>query len=411
MNETPLPVEEAPASPPSAPSPLHPKSAKPKRPRWVLPLVVLGGALLVVAALFVTKPEPTRVRPEPTIPYVDVVSVVPQSFDLTVVAHGTVEPRTESDLVAEVRGRVVEVAPALEAGGSFEAGEALLRLDAREYRISVDRHRAAVKLAQSESRLAQSEARRRRELVAQGVVSASDLEQFENRALVAGATLDQARANLAQAQLDLERTVVTAPFAGRVRARSVDLGQFVSPGSLLARVYAVDYSEVRLPIRTSELAYLTFPSGKEAEDAAGARVVLSASLGGQERTWPARLVRTEGEIDLRTRMMHAVARVDDPLNPSDGRVPLPSGLFVRAEISGRRLENVFVLPNAALRDGDRVHVVKEDRLHFTDVSVLRRGREEVVIDRGLAPGDTVIVSPIRAAVDGMRVRSNREGAE
>jgi RND family efflux transporter MFP subunit len=368
---------------------------------------VLGGALLIVGVLFLSRPQPERVRPAATLPYVEVIEVAPQSFDLTVVAHGTVEPRTESDLVAEVRGRVLEVAPGLEAGGYFEAGEALLRLDDREYAIAVDRSRAAVKLAQSETRLANAEAGRRRELVARGVASDSDLEQFENRALVASATLDQARANLAQAELDLERTVVRAPFTGRVRKRAVDLGQFVSPGSLLAQVYAVDYAEVRLPIRTSELAYLEFPA-EAADDSAGAPVVLQASLGGQDQRWPAHLVRTEGEIDLQTRMMHAVARIDDPLGRSDSRVPLPAGLFVRAEISGRKLENVFVLPTAALRDDGSMLLVADGRVHFRNVSVLRRTSDELVIDQGLAAGDVVIVSPMRAATDGMQVRTTLE---
>ncbi len=408
MNETPSPLEEDPMPQAPAPRPIHPARSTSRPRRWLLPLAVLGGASLVIAVLFATSPEPVRVRPPVSIPYVQVIGVAPQSLELTVIAHGTVEPRTESDLVAEVRGRVLEVAPALEAGGFFAAGEALLRLDGREYSIAVDRNRAAVKLADSESRLAASEARRRRELLARGVASDADLEQFENRALVASATLDQARANLAQAELDLERTVVRAPFAGRVRERAVDLGQFVSPGSLLARIYAVDYSEVRLPIRTSELGYLEIPTSNAGSDATGAKVVLQASLGGQQQSWPARLVRTEGEIDLRTRMMHAVARVDDPQSADGERVALPAGLFVRAEIAGRKLEDIFLLPTAAIRDDDRVYVVEENRLRFQQVSILRRGTDEVVIDGGLAAGDVVIVSPMRAATEGMRVRSERE---
>lgn len=413
MSQTPVPVEpDPPTTPALSPTSSHeattqevPHSGRTRRLRWLLPLVVLAAAFLIITLLFVTGPEPKRTQPVAPVPYVQVTEVEPQRFQLTVVAHGTVEPRTESDLVAEVRGRVVEVAPALEAGGFFEAGETLLRLDGRDYRIAVERNRASVQLAESEDRLAKAEAQRRRQLVERGVASDADLEQFENRALVAAATLAQARANLSQAVLDLERTAVSAPFAGRVRARSVDLGQFVSPGSLLAQIYAVDYSEIRLPIRTDELAFLTLPSPASGSDEPGANVSLQASLGGQQLEWMAELVRTEGAIDPRTRMMNVVARIDDPHGREADRVPLPAGLFVRAEIQGRQLDDVYVLPTAALRDGDSLYLLLEDRLVFRNVDVLRRGRDEVVIDGGLEPGDLVIVTPMRAATDGMRVRA------
>lgn len=413
MSHTPIPVEPEETAPPQiSPSRGRTLAASAPRRRWLVPIAVLAVAFLVIALLFATGPEPERVRPAPPVPYVKAVKVAPEAFQLTVVAHGTALPRTESDLVAEVRGRIIEVAPALEAGGFFESGEELLRLDGREYRIGVDRNRAAVKLAESENRLAESDARRRRLLLERGVASDADLEQFENRALVSAATLDQARANLAQAQLDLERTIVRAPFAGRVRARSVDLGQFVSPGSLLARIYAIDYSEVRLPIRTDELSFLDIPAGAAATGKSDSEtpttIELRASLGGRDLVWPARLVRTEGEIDLHTRMMNVVARVDDPHGRSGDRVPLPAGLFVRAEIEGRKLDPVYVLPTAALREGNRVYVIEQDRLVFRDVSIVRRGRDEVIVDAGLEPGDRVIVSPIRTAIDGMRVRAKTE---
>ncbi len=407
MSETPLPVEPETAPPPELASAGERRRANAWRrhARWLLPVGVLAGAFLVIAGMFAARPQPEHVRPVRPVPYVQVLSVAPQPFQLIVVAHGTVEPRTESDLVAEVRGRVMQVAPALEAGGFFETGDELLRLDGRDYRIAVDRNRAAVKLAESENRLAISEARRRRLLEERGVASDADLEQFENRALVAAATLEQARANLAQAQLDLDRTIVRAPFDGRVRGRAVDLGQYVSPGTMLAQVYAVDYSEVRLPIRTDELSFLEIPLGYDEDESGGAMVTLQASLGGQDLEWPARLVRTEGEIDPRTRMMNVVARIDDPhARSTEGRVPLPPGLFVRAEITGRQLDDVFVLPTSALRDGNRVYVVEENRLVFRDVQIVRRGRNEIIVSEGIRAGDAVIVTLLRIATNGMLVR-------
>jgi len=372
-------------------------------------LAVLAVGLLLVSLLFLTKGKPPTQAPVPLVPVVSVAIAAPESRGLSVVAHGTVAPRTESDLVAEVRGRIVSVSPDLEVGGLFSAGDELLRLDGREHEIAVERARAAVKLARSESRLAAAEAARRRELSRRGIASSADLEQFESRASVADASLEQARANLAQAELDLERTVVRAPFDGRVRERGVDLGQFVSPGTLLARIFAVDYAEVRLPIRTQDLSYVDVPLGVGADGVAGldTPVMLRARLGGEELEWPARLVRTEGEIDLETRMLNVVARIEDPYaRHTNDRVPLPMGLFVRAEIEGRRLHDAYVLPIVALREGGRVFLVDDDdQLRFRQVEVVRREADEALIDAGLSPGDRVIVSPLPNVTEGMRVRA------
>jgi RND family efflux transporter MFP subunit len=349
------------------------------------------------------------IEPVAVLPLVRVLTIHPETLRMHVVAHGSVAPRTESDLVAEVRGRILTVAPALVAGGFFEAGDELLRLDDREHEIAVRRARAQVKLRESEARLAAADATRRRQLADRGAASAAELEQYESRELVALALLDESRAALQQADLDLERTVVRAPFAGRVRERPVDVGQFVNPGTKLARIYAVDYSEVRLPVQTEDLAHLDLGpgTGSGADATLGSPITLRAKLAGSDLEWQATQVRTEGEIDLRTRTLHLVARIDDPYGRlSERAVALPSGLFVEAEIAGRELTGVFVLPAAAVRDGDNVYVVDaEDRLVIRSVEVIRRDRDRVVIGEGLADGERIVVSPLRAVSNGMRLRT------
>ena len=374
----------------------------------VLALLIAGLGVFAYTALGWLKPEPVVSEPEPVVPLVRVASVSPQSYRFSVTAHGTVTPRTESDLVAEVRGRVVGVAPALVPGGFFAAGDELLRLDDREHRIALERARANVALRRSEAKLAKADAGRRTQLADRGVASTADLEQVESRLAVANAQLLEARAALSQAELDLERTVVRAPFDGRVRERNVDIGQFVNPGTKLGRLQATDYAEVRLPIQTADLAFLDVSLDSAASGIEGGLpVTLSATLGGREIEWPARLVRSEGEIDVRTRTLHVVARVDDPYR-RDGASgeTLPSGLFVQAEITGRALADAFVIPPIALRDGNRVFVATaDDRLEVRDVEVVRRDREQIVIGDGLAAGDRVIVSPLRIFADGMPLRT------
>jgi RND family efflux transporter MFP subunit len=399
------PLSNPPEHPTPAPRELPSAQPLRRRRRWLqvgLPLAALLLAFAIRALLYATAPTAVTETPEARLPWVDAQIVVPETLRLEVVTHGTVSPRTESDLVAEVRGRVVSVSETLEAGAFFSEGDELLRLDGREHVIAVDRARATVKLRESEARLAEREAERRRNLARRDAASASDLHQFESRADVAAASLDEARAQLAQAQLDLDRTTLRAPFDGRVREREAGVGQFVNPGSVLARIYAIDYAEVRLPVRTSELGHLELPgAGREPSP-----VTLTADLGGRAAEWPAVLTRSEGSIDPRTRMMYVVARVDDPQAlTTEGREALPAGLFVKARIQGREVESAYRLPVLALHEGSHVYVVDDaGQLSRRDVQVLQRGRHEVVVSSGLSPGDRVIVSPLRLFTEGMRVR-------
>jgi multidrug efflux pump subunit AcrA (membrane-fusion protein) len=184
----------------------------------------------------------------------------------------------------------------------------------------------------------------------------------------------------------------------------------VSKGTAVARIYAVDAAEVRLPLSADQLAFVELPLDYrgEAREATRPEVVLRASLAGQTHEWRGRIERTEGEIDTRTRMLFAVARVEDPYarGAGESRPPLASGLFVEADILGRVATNVVVLPRTALRGADRVLVVNgEERLSFRDVTVLGGDRASVVIGSGLDSGERVCVSPLDVVVEGMRVRT------
>lgn len=240
-------------------------------------------------------------------------------------------------------------------------------------------------------------------------MSRTTLDDAENAARVAAASLREAEAALEQARRDLERTELRAPYAGRVREKLVDVGQFVERGTPVARLYAVDYAEIRLPIPDEEMAFLDLPLDYRgaAHQGAGPTVILRADFAGGRHAWEGRIVRTEGEIDPRSRMIHAVARVDDPYGRgTPGRPPLHVGLFVEAEILGRELPGAVVLPRAALRGDGRILVVDaDDRLRGRQVDVVRVDGEQAIIRSGLAAGERVCVSPLETVTDGTKVRT------
>jgi len=383
----------------------------------LLPILVVTLGALGAYLLIQSRQKPATRVPEKVLPLVRVQPVELLDLQLSVMSQGTVGPRTVSALVPEVSGRVIEVAASFAAGGFFEANEVLLHIDPHDYRQALVQARSQV--AQAELRLAREQAEAdvaRREWSEIGQGEPTPLTLHEPQLADAAAALEGARAALVKAERDLERTDIRAPYAGRVREKQVDVGQFVVRGSPLATIYAVDYAEVRLPLPDAELAFVDLPlvyRGDRGEQTYP-RVTLRSDFAGQIYEWQGRIVRTEGEIDPASRMVHVIARVKDPYARSKdrNRPPLASGMFVTAEIRGRHVENVAVIPRSAVREGDLVLIVDaEDRLRFRPVSILRSSGGDVIVQSGLSDGERICISPLSAVTDGMRVRPLEETDE
>ncbi|MBJ22534.1 MAG: efflux transporter periplasmic adaptor subunit [Deltaproteobacteria bacterium] len=385
-------------------------------PKLLAPIVVVALTAIGVVVLIATAPSIESVKPERTIPTVRVIDATSQTRRYRVRSQGTVAPRTEADLVAEAEGRIVWIASTFAPGGFFSAGDPLVRLEARDYELTRDRRRASVQRARSERQFAAAELKRQEGLSDGGVASVSQLADAQRAATVAEANLLDAGAALEQAERDLERTEIRAPFDGRIREERVDVGQFVSRGAALARVYATDYAEIRLPIPDDQLAFLDAEAtGAGVPAEIGSAVVrLSATFAGRRTEWEGRVVRTEGEIDPRSRMVNVVARVEDPYRADTEtlEVPLVVGLFVQAEIEGPQVENVIVVPRSAMRNDSRILIVdRQDRLHSREVKILRIDRDNVLIQGPLATGERICVSPLQVVVEGMQVRTVEDAVQ
>lgn len=377
--------------------------------KFVLPLVVLVVGGLGTKALIdmreVPEPEPREV----VVPRVRTIAVEATDYEVWVPSRGSVVPRTESRLVVEVAGRVTAISPDLVSGGFFEVNDVLLEIDPRDYELAVAQSNLDV--ARAERNLAEQQAdadvaRREWETIGRG--EATPLTLREPQVAEAQASLAAAAAMLERAKRDLSRTRVTAPFSGRVRQKSVDLGQYVQPGVGVATLYATDIAEVRLPLPDAELQFLMLPvAGRPGADQRRPQVRLSATFAGARRHWEGTIVRTEGEIDPRTRMVMTVAQVIDPYGQDDPeqQVPLAIGMFVEADIHGIVLEDVLVLPRTALRDDGQIFVLDEDdRLRFVSAVIVRAERENVVVRAEIETGTRVVVSPLEIVTNGMQVR-------
>ncbi len=376
---------------------------------FIIPLVIVVVFLFGAVTLMATAPvlEPAAQKPIPTT--VRIREVHPEAVQLKVHSQGTVMPSTETQLIPEVSGRVVWMSPKLVAGGYFTQGEVLARVDELDYRNKRDRAQAALVRAEAEQQHARFEHQRLASLAERKLTSRSQLENALRALRVAEAALQDARVNFDQARQDLERTQIKAPFTGLVRSENVDIGQFISRGSAIATLYASDQVEVRLPIADRQLAFLNLPATLRGElpEQLQPKVELTTEYAGQKLSWSGRIVRTEAEIDVSSRMVQLVARVANDAE----QLPLSVGLFVEAEIEGLSAENIVVLPRSALRNNDQVLVVDaDDKLRFRAVEPLRLYQDNVLVKSGLSSGERVCLSPIQTAIEGMTVNPVVEDA-
>jgi RND family efflux transporter MFP subunit len=373
--------------------------------KWLLPVTVIAVAYGMAAVIRNAGPELEVLVPEQQPVVVRVVTAKPEQVRLTIESQGEVDAEHMIDLVSELPGKITTVSSAFVTGGYFEKGDVLLQIDPTNYELG--RVRAAAKVAEAveELEIERTEA----DLAAKGLFPLR-----EARVASAEARAQSARAELAQAEADLQRTRLRAPFAGRVLFTQVDLGQYVSAGALLGRIFSTGIAEIRLPLTDQQLRFLDLPfgSGSNAQlpDTA---VRVHAEVGGRLVEWQGHLHRMEGAVDPDNRVWYAVARVDDPYGLQDPARPTPLvvGLYVEVEIDGRAVDGVVKLPRAALRNKEDVLVVDSgNRLRKRQVDVLRTDFESAYISGGLDAGDRVCVSPIEAFVDGLPVTVVQESA-
>ncbi len=361
------------------------------------PLFILAVGGLAVFALLTLKPSPHKIPKREAPPTrVAVVYAAPSAQALKVHSQGTVNPRYEIDIVTQVSGRVEKVNKNFVEGGFFKAGEPLIIVDKRDYELAVIKAKARV--AEATQALATEKGRARqaqREWRDLGNTEANELFLRKPQLAAAEAQVAAAEADLDKAKLDLERTVLTAPFNGRVREALVDAGQYVSPGSRVGKVYDTSVAEIRLALSDKQTALVELPLGFRGDETnPGPSVTITGVIGGDKYQWEGRIVRTDASVDTNTRMYYAVAEVTDPFveHPEKTQVPLVVGLFVTAEISGREIEGVVQVPRRTLFKNNQIYSLDaENRVQLKTVRVLMTTKDEAWITGEISEGEAIVV--------------------
>ena len=365
-------------------------------------LLIVVILLVAVAAVFVMssmRPQPPRQERVELDPLVEVMTLEPMTADFEVFSQGTVRPRTETIVSAEVSGTITWMSPKFVAGGVFGQGETLMRIDPTNYEVALRQAEATVKQREIEHDGA-------RKLRSQGYRAEAEYAS-------AAAALATAEAELVRARRNLERTYIRLPYEGIVREKETDLGEFVSPGTRLGVTFATDYAEVRLPLTDADLAFVDLPKpgvATASDTVQGPAVELTAVQKGRPASWHGRVVRTEGVVDEKSRVTYAVARVEDPYALHHDGAELPVGTFVQARIRGRSAENVMRVPRAVVRGSNQlVFVDDEGEIRVRQVEIARADAQYVYVSGGAEAGERIVLTPLESPINGMSVRTQESG--
>lgn len=411
--------------------------------------VVIFIALVLAVVLVVMRPKAERQVPVDKGLLVEVLPAKAENINMVVESFGTVAPRESLKLVAQIRGQIVDIDPAFKEGGFVQKNTRLIQIDPRTYRLAVERSnvqirqaeaelkrlaqeainlQARVKIAGSDLKLAKNEYLRLKKLIDRKVIAQSQLDKAEQAYLASQERLqalnnqlalvdpqkeqliaarDMARVMYQEAKLDLERSIIVAPFEGWVLEKAIEVGQHVSLGQQLGKIYSAGQLDIEVRIPSKDLKW--FLDDMRIEAPILADVVFKH--GGSENIWGGRVARIKAMMDQRTRTLPMVIEVDETKITAQQKnsFRLRPGMFVTVRIKGKKIQNVFVLPRYLVYPGDVVYTVKDDTLKSNSVKILRGYEDTVIIGEGLSEGELIVQSPLSSPSEGMRVRLKPDG--
>jgi RND family efflux transporter MFP subunit len=418
----------------------------------VIILLVTVGA---VALLIATKRQPKKRVPISKGILVDTLLARAAPASMLVRGFGTAEAKTDWMLVAQVTGRIEFLAPHLRVGATVEEGDLLLRIDPRSFAFSVEQTQAAVAnakaqlhrhgqtqkndradlaLAEQDVELAKR-ARDRSQALLESRSGSEEKHDLSERAWLSArqrvqtiqnrldlwtdeetsleAAREQAEAQWGEAKRYLEYSSVTAPFAGRVAERLVEAGQFVSPGTPLARIYDPEVIEIEVRVPLDDFSWIESSAEHLSRLETQPKVALRPASEGGEFIWHGAVTRTDGRIDEATRTAGLIVEVNETqaegtLNGS-ARQLLP-GMFLDVRIEGRTVEGVIAIPRGAVDQNDRVFIALDGHLAIRSTHVLRTMDGMAWTQGGVETGDLIIVSPLATPVEGIKVRLATPGS-
>ena len=377
-----------------------------------LPLLIIVAGFFIMKTLIHSRKAPHKIKRTVQGILVETAVARPADCPIMVQGTGTVRPRNAIDIVPQVSGKVVSVAPDFVQGGMFSKGQDLFRIEPVDYELALETARA--QLARAELNLDIEKTR--------GDIALKEWKNLEEKPsgldppLVlrkpqlreAEAALAAARAAVRQAEINLERTRIRAPFNAVVKAENIDLGQYVRQGIKVGTLTGTDIAEIVVPVSLEDLEWINVP--EISGDKHGSQALVTVNSRNRQYKWKGAVVRLLGDVDPRSRMSRVVVDVHHPfichITGGSCNIRLVDGLFVHVQFVCSMLHDAYSLKREALRDNDTVWIMDESgRLRILKVHVAHYQEDTAIIDRGLKGGERVVLTSIPGAAEGMLLRT------
>ena len=373
--------------------------------KYLKPLLIIGISTIIASVLYILgqiSPEPIQ---EQAPIDVNVQILTPIDYQIKIKSTGTTTPITQTVLTSEVGGEVIYRSKKFSEGSSVISGEILAKIDDTDLQLQYKN--ALLQLASAEVQFAvqQAEAEIAQEAWEQvGKGTAKDLTAKKPQLKQAKAALEVAKAQVQSAEKKLNKTEITAPYTGRIQNINIDLGSTIIPGQPVGSMYTSNEIEVTLSVKDSDLQFLDIPmDGRKLNPNQKSIVIIKSIYRGEMQEWAGNLERVDGVIDPMTRMIKLIANFKNNFIEETKPI-LPIGLFVEAEINGKQLEDIFMIPNTALTPNNELLVLNQnDALEIRKVKVITRMKNYILVKEGIKAGERVVVSKLSIITNGMLV--------
>jgi len=373
--------------------------------KYLRPLIIIGISTVIAAALYMLgQISPDAIQEKDPMD-VNVQILTPIDYQIKIKSTGTTTPITQTVLTSEVGGEVIYRSKKFSEGSSVISGEILAKIDDTDLQLQYKN--ALLQLASAEVQFAvqQAEAEIAQEAwdqVGEGVPQ--ELTTKKPQLKQAKAALEVAKAQVQSAEKKLNKTEITAPYTGRIQNINIDLGSTIIPGQPVGSMYTSNEIEVTLSVKDSDLQFLDIPmDGRKLNPDQKSIVIIKSLYKGEMQEWVGNLERVDGVIDPMTRMIKLIANFKNNFIEETKPI-LPIGLFVEAEINGKQLEDIFMIPNSALTPNDELLFLnQDDALEIRKVSVLTKMKNHILVKEGMKAGERVVVSKLSIATNGMLV--------
>lgn len=371
--------------------------------KFLVPASIILGGVLAAGALIASGDQASKGQPElPTTP-VKVQQVSTQDIPIPVRGTGVVVAAQQIALVPQVSGKIVSTDDRLMPGGRFSAGEVIATIDSRDYRALLDQEKSRAQQAELELALEVGRsdvAAREWEMVNSDGTTPSDLALRKPHRALAEQQVVAANGALRRARLNVERTRLEAPFNAIIVEESIDIGQVVGPGTVVAQLVGTDQLWVSVSLPMANIDVLQF----EKRDGVGSSATIIQRLAdGRQLESKGHALQLGGTLDTQTRLAQVTVAIDNPFDNQAGTLPLLPGAYVEVIFEGLVEAQAVRIPRAALYDGSRVWVSEDNKLSPRDVTVAGGDDDFVLVSSGLNSGDELIVSSLSLPLAGTPV--------